>query len=330
MKRKTKETVALLLSLVILAGGCRYISRMFMPDRTFYGAGWSMYRQEKRDSVDVMFVGSSFVYCDVIPGKLYADTGRTSYVVSAPVCTVATSYYYIREALRTQSPKQIFLEVSSMFFDEYSQYADVAVGYMPWGVNRLGAIFASAAPESRFGLLFPPYSYHQRWQEMELPAFFKRGDETPDPWAGYMYLKEAKPMELAQAETVELESISFEKNCRYLQKIVELCKDRSISLICFMSPSCRPYGEAELELIREQLGDAGLRDFNEDLEEIGLDLTADFYDERHLNFSGAMKFSAFLAEEYGESWQSLPRRDFDGELWSARADKILNPDGGDA
>ena len=37
-------------------------------------------------------------------------------------------------------------------------------------------------------------------------------------------------------------------------------------------------------------------DYNEKYDEIGLDLSADFFDKTHLNFKGADKFSAYFVD----------------------------------
>ena len=101
MKRKKLSaaalTIAALILFSILAGDA------LTPLRTAYGSTWDMYEKEPQRSIDVMFFGSSVVYCDVCPAVLWRESGVTSYVMAGPEQTIPVTYRYIRQALRTQS-----------------------------------------------------------------------------------------------------------------------------------------------------------------------------------------------------------------------------------
>ena len=129
------------------------------PARVNYGAVWGPYRAEPADSLDYLYLGSSYAYCDVNPALVYDASGLTGYVLAGPEQTLSQTYYYLKEALRTQSPQAVILEASALHFARYQSYTQINVGYMPFSRNKLAAIFRASEPELRTGLLFELYFY---------------------------------------------------------------------------------------------------------------------------------------------------------------------------
>ena len=114
----------------------------------------------------MLFLGSSYAYCDWNPGVMYAESALTGYVLGGSEQTPAITYWYLREALKTQKPSVVVMEGSSLFFARYQNYTQINLGYMPWGMNRVKAIFDAAEPDKRLGLFFDLYFYHDRWKEL--------------------------------------------------------------------------------------------------------------------------------------------------------------------
>ena len=116
------------------------------PVHINYGSTWEQYLAEPRDSIDVLFLGSSYAYCDWNPAVMYTESGLTGYVMGGSEQPPALTYWYLKEALKTQSPSVVVLEANSLFFDRYRNYTQTNVERMPWGLNRLGANFTAAEP----------------------------------------------------------------------------------------------------------------------------------------------------------------------------------------
>ena len=106
--------------------------------------------------------------------------------MAGPEQTIPMTALYLREALRTQSPQAVFVELTGMFYSRCTNYTKTNVGQMPWGYNRLAATFTEAEPEVRAGLLFPLLFYHDRWSELTADDWTValRG-YSRDPLAGY-------------------------------------------------------------------------------------------------------------------------------------------------
>jgi len=176
---KRKWIVPILLLLLVFVLGTYGAAWLLMPSRTDYGATWETYRQEPRNSVDVLYFGSSLVYCNVVPSVIWEESGITSYVMAGPEQTIPISYYYIRETCRIQNPKAIVLEVTGLFYPEYGGFTKANISYMPWSVNRIAATFKAAEKELRTCLLFPHSGLPQSLDECA-----GRADQAA-PFPGY-------------------------------------------------------------------------------------------------------------------------------------------------
>lgn len=322
MKKKVFiEISAFFLAVTVLLSITYYLGYKLMPLRENYGATWNMYEKEQENSVDILFVGSSMAYCDIIPAKIYEKTGLTSYVMGAPNMNAGVAYYYLKEALRTQDPKLVMVEATSFCFSELSaEDSKINIGYMPWSLNRLEATFTVAHPDERLGLLFPLYNYHTRFSDYSLNAIFSpRGDSKTDIWAGYTYLDKAVVQSDVTPRKYDIDNELLNENMDYLKKIIDLCKDENIKLELFMVPSCEYVPSDLTETIKKHANGTVLTKFNDSFDETGLDLNTDFYDSLHLNFKGAEIFSSVLADHISENYSIAPAS-HDKLLWKERLD----------
>lgn len=322
-KRIILEIIAFILALTAVLGVTSYLGYRYMPDRFDYGATWNMFLEEKEDSIDLLFVGSSMAYCDVIPARIYEKTGHTTYVLSAPYMMPDTAYYYIKEALRTQSPEVIMLEATSFFFTiGEADYYKANIGYMPYSVNRLEATLFAAPNSEKLGLLFPLFNYHERWEEYSLKEHFEpRPDAVSDIMAGYTYLERTEPQEKRFERKFYCTKGEYNDNLEYMQKIIELCEDEGVKLEFFIVPACEYVSPELTEGLRAVAGKVKVTNFNDHFDEIELELENDFFDKRHVNFKGAIKFSDHLSEHIEENY-NLPSNEHDEALWKERVEHI--------
>ncbi len=319
-KRIVSELIAFLLFAVLLVYSCGFLSKAFMPERESYGSTWNMYLNEDKNSIDVMFFGSSMAYCDIVPARIYENTGITSYVMTAPEMTVPQGYYYVKESLKTQSPDVIFFELSGMFFPDYSNHTAETVGFMPFSENRLAATFMTAEPQARFSLLFPMYKYHDRWQEISLSK--KRADDRVDMFAGYTpTIGVIEALDERREWTFDSTNVKLSKNAEYLGKLEKLCEKEKISLVFFLAPACSNYSAENIEIIKNAVGKNTFIDFNDEFDTLGFDMKTDFYDPLHLNVTGALKFTDRLSQYLAENFE-LSERNHDKALWQKRVEEI--------
>ena len=308
--RKTGRREALWGLMFVLAAAIllHLTGRVFRPVHINYGSTWEQYLAEPKNSIDVLFLGSSYAYCDWNPAMMYAESGLTGYVMGGSEQTPALTYWYLKEALRTQSPSVVVMEASSLFFDRYRNYTQTNVERMPWGFNRLGAIFTAAEPEKRVSLFFDLYIYHDRWKELTEADFEKLVPAGADHLKGHTAVDEVFPAlewsqepflnELSQSEEI------LEENMKDFDRIAALCREKGIDLIVTVNPTYSQYPQPVYDRLEERLTEnEGVRvfDWRNGFEEMGLDVSKHLYDGGHLNQDGAKIFSAwtgrFLREQ---------------------------------
>ena len=321
MKKRIVAGVLFLAALLALVLRASYVTP---PEQREFGGGWNMYLREPGDSIDLLFLGSSMTYCDVVPADIYAKTGLTAYVMAGPEQTPCLTYYYLREAFKTQSPSAVFLELTGVMFERYMSYTKANVGRMPyWSLNRLRATLEGAEPEQRAGLFFPLYNYHDRFTDPS-SLFRRRADERLDPLAGFTLMSGSEPQSKRGAREFDLSEADLENNLKYLSLIEELCAARGAELVLFQAPSCAYLSGADLERILSAVAeDTSFWDFSASplYERTGLDAETDYYDYLHTNAAGARKFSAALADVISERLELTPCA-HDEALWQWRMDLL--------
>ena len=327
MKKETKkELCALVLLLALLLGFVAVSSAVLIPKRTNFGSTWDQYLKEEKNSADVLFFGSSICYCDVVPAVIWEDSGITSYVMAGPEQTLPITYYYVKEALKTQSPKVIFVEVTGAFFEKYQNFTKVNIGYMPWGTNRLNATLNAAEKAEWTGLFFPLFNYHSRWDALEgTDIELALNGYTADDLAGYTFLNTAEVMSEVQPRNEVFDEDNYKSNIDYLNKIADLCKQKGITPVFYVAPTYWSLSEDHLSMLKTDIeGMENVRyiNFNESGDLSIFDSALDYYDNLHFNYRGAEKFSSQLADILTSELALSPTENSDKELWAARVQKF--------
>lgn len=322
---KANRALAAALFLALLCGLLFLCSRVLMR-KSLYGA-WDMtnkiagFYNEPEDEFDVLFFGGSHAYASFSPLELWHETGVKSYVFATQQQPMWATYHYILEALKTQSPSLIVLEVQTMTLTE--DYAEPSVVHsclddLPFSANKLALIGVSAAGTDRLEYLFPLVKYHERWSELRDCDFTFRRADARDPYKGYVLLPETGFVP-TRYEAPAYEVLPHQKSLDYLMKIVSLCRDRDIDLWLVKTPSNpEPEQQAVFRALERELAPEGLslNDFSRDPDAFGLVLETDYYDQHHLNGVGARKFTDVFAALLTERCPAL-RTDPDDPRWQA-------------
>lgn len=82
--KKYREIIAIILAVILFLLLCFSAAGLLIPYRSEYGVNWGSFQEEERDSMDVLFFGSSTSYCNVVPAVVYEQCGLSSYVVAGP------------------------------------------------------------------------------------------------------------------------------------------------------------------------------------------------------------------------------------------------------
>lgn len=296
------------------------------------GGGWQRFYQEKEDSIDVMFFGSSHAHCTVDLGYLWDNYGMAGYTLSAGSQMIDSTYYFVEEALKTQSPRVIVVEMMGATGDELAD--NTAVVYrntmgMKWSANLLEFVHYLA------GNLQEGYTWeqdvflkipiiHSRYAELEQADF----EDSIPFMKGYRGSFECAPFEYpAGADTQNALELNPEKQ-EWLQKIMAIAKEKNVQLVLFASPySVQEERQMQFNRIAEiaKQSDVPFINFNHLYDEIGIDFAADMRDTDHVNNTGAVKVTEYLARFLKNNYEIPDRRGEEGyEQWEQNALYLRN------
>jgi hypothetical protein len=314
--------IAFLIALCLFLSLTWLLGWLLMPQRKEYGSLWEQYRQEPADSLDLLFFGSSIVYCDVAPAWIWEESGLRSWVMAGPEQTMSLTYYYVREALKTQSPRLVVLEAGSLLFRKYQDYSRANVSTMPLSMNRFAAVFRGTERKEWIGLLFPLYNYHSRWTEATWAEAEEHLQPAMDMMAGYTPLARSIPQEPRINRDRVPEEETYLENLAWLKKIQDICEKEHVQLLVYLAPSAARTPQEVTDRIGTDMQEMGIEllDLSDIAPELGIDDGLDWYDPLHFNISGAEKFSRWWGRTL--AGELTPDSSADRQLWQQRLDAL--------
>ncbi len=275
---------------------------------------WEEYRSLPENSVDVLFAGTSEVYSGIDPMYLYDASGITSFIISSGAIRFDMLYLALQEALKTQTPEVIFLDMSPIRYRKSGSEANIhtLIDQMPLSLSKLTFVLESDCEELSFlDALFPFFRYHSRWDELDETDFqYVSGDLKMTCMRGHFLSYKTREAEWAFYENDDDTYQATERAMTYLGEIADLCEKKGIELILFKIPAPewrQKWSDASAEAAR-QLGVQYL-ELTDEADEMGLDPASDFRDaKKHMNQNGAEKMTAYLADYLEEHYDFTDKR----------------------
>ncbi len=287
--------------------------------------------KQKADTIDVIYLGNSCVYTGISPVEIYENSGITGYSFSSSGQKTWSSYYLLKDALKTQKPKVVFLEAGETLCeqkDEEELNKRNVIDSMPLSENKLSMINDSIYNFSQYdklGCIFPILRYHSRWnriKENDLRKFAKKGEIT---YKGYLLerkiaaynqkddkdkkrdIRDKKENENQNNDLVNniKENADLENSKKNvtddseyaINKIMKLCKENNCELVLIKIPEPTYWTSTKYEAVKNFAEKKGLKyiDLNYD-SNITMDWNDDTQDGgNHLNVYGAEKIGNYLA-----------------------------------
>lgn len=326
MKKSIIRIVCFLLVLCVVLGTANSIFKVKYSDGIY---SVTKFYELEDDSVDVLILGSSHAFEDFNTGTLWDEYGMASYILGGSVQPMWNTYYYLKEALKTQTPEVIVLEGYMTIMDK--DYIDdsriIKNNYgLRWSQDKLNSIMVSA-PEERWSEFILEYGqYHTRYRNLEAGDFLPNQNyKLYDDWKGFGCNMDTYPRESIDVSGVEERLPLYEKTEKYYRMTIELAQENNIPIVVVISPYAG-ITEDEQKIyntasdIAQEYG-VPFENFNLYLNEMGLDYLTDAGDEAHLNYRGNQKYSYYfggwlkniydVSDRRGDEWYSSWQRGAD-------------------
>ena len=205
---------------------------------------------EPEDSLDVLYFGSSYMRNGISPLEIWHDYGITGYARAGSQQAPIVSYYLLKEAFQTQSPKVVVYEASFLVntrtsesnnYDARENRLREAMDFMKLSKVKMELVSEIVAHSSLSyaDLLLPAYRYHERWTDLGEIDFQSLGA------APYAYKGQYPALTISAYETRE--DYMAQGGCDepaaldattayYVERMQELCRAHNAELVLVHMP----------------------------------------------------------------------------------------------
>lgn len=243
---------------------------------------------ERKNSLDVLFIGDSEAFSSFSPLQMWAEQGFSSYVSAASGQRLTYGNTLLRRAFRSNLPRLVVFETNSIYAPFTAE--DAALRTLQDTV--------------------PMFEYHDRWKRLK-PHDVAAPVKTTwtDDLKGFRINKGVAAADASQhmAPTDATEDIPA-LNRQYLQSMIDFCRIHNAVPVLVSTPSTINWNTARHNGIAAfaQQANVDYIDLNAEPTKVDIDWQVDTYDKGdHLNLSGASKTSTYLGALLKERY-SLP------------------------
>lgn len=295
----------------------KILTYMMKPDNIdleiiagFYG--------EKKNSLDMVYVGGSaaFVYWE--PLKAFETNGIASYNFGANTVQPELYKTMIKEILKTQKPELIVIDARAFQYRDQDQkptevaYRNVLTG-MPLSINKINFINENVKKylnEDTVSYYFDIIKYHRDTKDIEINNQLKMAFGTfKNENKGFYFVPKVAMQKKIDYETDLKMPVTTETE-NILIDLLEFLKTTDNKYLFVVSPYIEQEGHKEnFNYISEIINNYGydFLDANDYASEMSIDFDTDFYNSNHVNILGADKYTEFLTNYLLENYD-LPNR----------------------
>lgn len=336
-KKQIARMIAFLLVVVLLVSSLTAVA-LLQPDYAQTDDRFDDFKKFEKNTVDVIFTGTSGIDRYYMPAKGFEDYGLTAYPLTsdAQPAWLVTNVLY--EAEKRQDPKLVVIDMRP-FTTQYNKKIgsiETGVRYLTDGMcfspkNKVDAIEKSIkklktlAPDKDFDrktFYLPLIKHHGAWESVN--EFI---DEYAYADLGF-YMSPTRTIvttdkfEDKTAETTkrgELHPLAYES----LMELLDYLDTKDYEVLFLNTPQGR--SEEEMSTNNTLADILSERGYKYLICEIGddYDMEADFYNSGHVNFYGAEKFTDYFAQYLKENYELSDRRDDENcQEWYGHYDSI--------
>lgn len=308
-----RAIVFIALFLVLFAGASKVLTTPgYLSYRYISG-----FYDEPAGSIDAVYVGSSGVFTSCLSPAVWERRGIAVWDFSSDSQPMSAARYLIEEARKTQPDALYLVYTGSFAIVPTAENIHKITDYMPASAQKLRLIHALCEDgeipgETRAELYIPMIRYHSRWNSLvaydfqyEMPGimaydganFFTTEDISGNA-RNVPRLRGGVDLP-ARVQAFMLDLLSYCKdegvNVLFVAPVAVIENEEALAQQEAVKALCRSWGFPVLD-------QAQLRD------EIGMDLTQDYYNTGHTNIHGALKVSCYLADYLAEHYGFADKR----------------------
>lgn len=308
-----------------------FLCRLFKIDNSQMTRRLTTFQNLEENTVDAIYVGSSAVDRYWIGAKAYEEYGMTVYPLSTDGMMCWLMDNMIVECYKTQTPKLIILDMRPFAASDNVSFAlnDARVRRVTeeldlFSSNRLSAVKESLGYMSEMypddtnkwdvSYYLPFIKFHSKWSE---DGFTLSQLTTPESKYLGFYVKDTKSIKkkkLSDPVYVDYELPLFDCEEKALNDLLDYLDTLDCEVLFIDNPHVvSEETAARLNTVMKTVSERGYKylNLNADYETShlnGIDFKTDFYNNGHVNYYGAEKYTEYLAEYLNENYNLPDRR----------------------
>lgn len=310
------EILSIVAFIILLLTTIYFLDRLFIPkwitnddnSHSFITRG---YYAEPKNTIDVLFLGNSDTYRGISPMKIWEDYNITSYSYVSAGQRIWTCYYMLKEALKTQKPKVIFLNVDNFFFNNQSSIGNYKKVFdnMKLSKNKIDALTDKTFNFSygqKASMIMPILGYHSRYNELTKDDFKYALSDYYNPHKGMDITTVKKGYTKDYIYESDKRAKLNDTNKKYIDLIVKTAKEEGIDIEFIWIPSPDSWKRERSNTVSDYAKENGIKftDLNLNYKDFKLDFKEDTCDEGdHLNVYGATKVSEYLGKYINDNYK---------------------------
>ncbi len=278
----------------------------------------------EEELIDVLFLGSSHCYCTVNNAKLWEEYGYSTFNMAVSGQDMASTYFCLKEALATQNPKVVMVEMCYAAWYGYGVEGNLFRNLLNYKFNQnfVDAVQTLVIEEKQQEVLWRLPIMHTRYKELEQKDFnFKQKSHR-----GFVPTFQTEQVYNPKYTIHGTIEPLREETRDWLDKIVALSEKENFELVFFLAPFSAT--EADMCYIRaveeySQEKNITFLNFLSLWNEVKLSEETDFIDNSHVNYLGADKVTAYLGNYLSNTFELEDHRGKAAyELWDVFADEV--------
>lgn len=332
VKNLIRAVAFLLIFFCLLSMASAVLRRKRVTGKLNYTAKLEEFYESEEDCYNYICIGSSHAFCTVNPLVIYEETKLPGFVLGISRQPLKVSYYYLKEAFKTQSPDVVILE--GLMCGSPTAITDVAMldalAPLRPSFNKLQMVLDCAPAKDWPTYLFDIIEYHDRWKEMSEKEFIQAIQVEPDYLKGFVCTDDVVPVknQIPDYASVEAKPLTPDVS-ETLADILALTEEYGAKLVILIAPYAADSSTAAAGFkgLHEwaETNHVDVVDLPEHMGEVGLDGNEDYYDTSHLNRSGSTKASRYLSE-YLKTLGMTTNPKTDDAAWQADYQRYLESD----
>ena len=289
---------------------------------------------EPEDSLDAVYIGSSNCFAYWNPAFAWDKFGICVYPYACNSQLFFTTEYLIKETIKKQPDALFIVNINSLNDGEVdTQQMHNILDCMPLSVNKLQLTkhlsdIGGYSISERMEFYFPLIRYHSRWNNSITSGVYRyennglKGSSVYEPYLEY--IEDITPKYVLSNEKSKLSDDILNST----DSLLDYCDENNINVLFVTVPQAKPIEDIKrYNALNELIQSRGYKtlDLMDSTTELKIDATKDFYNDRHTNIHGSIKYTYYLSEYLIKNYKFTDKRNNpDYNDWNKAYEKYVD------